>query len=111
MKLGRPQCMGEAVSISQGGGWGNYGFFGDSEYKGKGRLWLIMSRTPGLSFPAKEIFMEIKKKKKMESKTPRQINSKSVHDTGLREAGSEDALEKTDNSKEVPWTLRNHLLK
>lgn len=55
-------------------------FFGDSEYKGKGRLCLIScSRILG-SLSRKEALWKLKKEKRWSQETSRQINSKSVDD-------------------------------
>lgn len=55
---GEKQCL-----YHRGGGWGNYGFFGDSEYKGKGRLFLISCRRTLGSLSSKETLWKLKKKK------------------------------------------------
>lgn len=72
-----------SVYIPGAGDGGTIDFFGDSEYKGKGRLCLISCcRTLG-SLSGKETFWKLKKEKRWSQKTSRQINSKSVDEQGF----------------------------
>ena len=68
MKFRRPQCTGEAVSISQGWGMGELWIFLEIlSTKERGGCVDKLPPHSGLSFQERNI-MEIKKRKKMESK-------------------------------------------
>lgn len=100
------QCL-----YHRGGGWENYGFFWRFWVQRKGEAVLISCRRTLGSLSRKETLWKLKKEKRWSQKTSRQINSKSVDDYRASRSWLWGRLAKTDNSKEVPRTPRNHLLK